>query len=302
MDPRVTVCIRCLNEQAWIGQCLQQVMTQQYSARVDVLVIDSGSTDRTIEIARRFPVRIHRIPPREFHYAETLNLAVGLSSSDFFVPLSAHAIPADDQWLEPLIDELLAEPLVAAAYSRQMPHDDADPYERLLSEKLFPGHTVPDVTADDLKHGHSFRAVFSNVSSCIRTNLLLETPFRKIPRCEDRLWAAEVARRGHRIRYVPRSVVFHSHNNLPMDYYHMGQMDGAAREIVDGPVWGVLPELFGPLCPPTAVIVDALLRISRKTRCKAAYDGSFARIACSLALHMGQVYGARETRKRRTLI
>src|SRR5712692_11332837 len=83
--------------------CLRAVYSQKGTGPLEVIVIDSGSTDATLEIARGFPVRIEQIPPETFHHARTRNYAASLAKGEFLVFLSQDAIPASEAWLGAMI-------------------------------------------------------------------------------------------------------------------------------------------------------------------------------------------------------
>ena len=70
----------------------------------EVIIIDSGSNDNTIEIAKRYPSRIYEISPDEFHHSKTRNLGVELAKGIFIVFLTADAIPLNDNWLSNILD------------------------------------------------------------------------------------------------------------------------------------------------------------------------------------------------------
>src|SRR6266849_30215 len=86
--------------------CLIAIFSQKGTRPFEVIVIDSGSTDATLEIARRYPVRIEHIPPETFHHARTRNYAAGLAKGEILVFLSQDAIPALDTWLAAFLSSL----------------------------------------------------------------------------------------------------------------------------------------------------------------------------------------------------
>ncbi len=100
--------------------CLAAIYTQKGTGPFEVIVIDSGSTDGTLEIAGRYPVRIEKIPPETFHHARTRNYAASLANGEFLVFLSQDAIPASDAWLRTTISNF-NDQSVGATYGRQLP-------------------------------------------------------------------------------------------------------------------------------------------------------------------------------------
>ncbi len=108
------------NEAQNIGACLEAIYAQKDAPEFEVVVVDSGSTDETIEIARRYPVRLEKIRPEEFHHARTRNLAAELALGQYLVYLAADAFPASSEWLEALLGNF-SDPGVAAVYGRHLP-------------------------------------------------------------------------------------------------------------------------------------------------------------------------------------
>ncbi|MCX6024105.1 MAG: glycosyltransferase family A protein, partial [Chloroflexi bacterium] len=130
-----------------------------------VVAVDSGSTDRTLEIVSRYPVRLLQIPPAEFHHGRTRNLGAQLAQGRFLVYLGGDATPVDERWLRVLLQELEA-PDVAGSYGRQLPREWAWPMEQFFLSFLYGPErrvqradgSVVDVDA----------TLFSNVTSAIK--------------------------------------------------------------------------------------------------------------------------------------
>src|SRR3989344_1548655 len=100
MAPEVAIVIRARNEERWIGAVLNALFKQTYK-NFEVIVVDSGSRDKTLEIARKFPVKIFSIPYENFSYPYALNFGISKSSAiKYIVVLSAHSIPISDTWLK----------------------------------------------------------------------------------------------------------------------------------------------------------------------------------------------------------
>ena len=112
-----SIVIRCYNEEQHIGRLLSGIM-QQSVKDVDIIVVDSGSTDATVPIASRYPVKILSITPEEFTFGRALNLGCSAARGEFIVIASAHVYPVFDDWLEQLLKPF-DDPSVALVYGKQ---------------------------------------------------------------------------------------------------------------------------------------------------------------------------------------
>lgn len=104
-----SIIIRTKNEELWLRECLQRIFNQTYK-NFEVIIVDSGSTDKTLEIAQSFPVKIFKIPPQEFTYPYALNFGCEKASAEkYLVILSAHSLPISNTFLEEAIKNFADE-------------------------------------------------------------------------------------------------------------------------------------------------------------------------------------------------
>lgn len=205
---RASIVIRAKNEAHDIHETLERVYSQQGAGDFEVIVVDSGSTDGTVELAREFPTQVIQIPPESFTYGRALNIGIKAGSGEFVVSLSAHSLPAHEHWLANLLAPF-SDPTIAGVYGRELPRSNATVFE------LF-GMWLSGVTS--LKPRRQERdMMFSNRNGAFRRALVLEHPFdEKIPGAEDLAWADWVQRNGWAIWYEPSAPVYHSHGeSLP---------------------------------------------------------------------------------------
>lgn len=116
--PDVSIIIRTLNEERYLPELLSSIQEQRSSFSHEVVLIDSGSTDNTLNIAERFCCRILHISRAEFSFGRSLNRACEAARGAYFVLISGHCIPSDEHWLQNLVQPL-AEGLVQYCYGRQ---------------------------------------------------------------------------------------------------------------------------------------------------------------------------------------
>jgi len=201
------VVIRTLNEAELIGTCLETLGRQRSEFDLDVLVVDSGSTDATVEIARSHGARIHSVRPDDFDYSTALNAGIERVSGDLVLVLSAHAVPVDEHWVAGMTAPF-ADQRVAGVAGRQMPWDDAPWREVLRLGRQF-GDERREFTRE-----RGGEILFSNAASCIRRSVWLDQPFT-LPAAEDLEWAERVVAAGLTVVYEPAAAVFHSHLESP---------------------------------------------------------------------------------------
>lgn len=226
-SPRVTVAILTYNGDDYIERILQQVMSQDIDGGVEVLVIDSGSTDDTLDIVARFPtVRLHQIPNAEFGHGRTRNLAAELARGEFIAYLTHDAIPVSDRWLYELLKPFELDERIVAVMGKQVPRSRCFPLLKYEIQGVFAGFG-PDfgtsifykdsfVQSDGVLNAIGF---YSDVNSVARREFLVQTiPYRDVRYAEDQLFGKDVIEAGYHKAYAGRAAVEHS-NDLTRDEY-----------------------------------------------------------------------------------
>jgi len=199
---KISVVLRVKDEGRTLDQVLNGVRRQPFTGELEFVVVDSGSTDRTLEIARAHNCRIVQIRPEDFSWGYALNFGAEHSTGDIVIFLSGHCVPVDENWLAALLAPL-DDPQVAGVYSRHVPIPGVDPFEAIELEYLwFP--------AGDGRPRESLS--FSDASCAIRRTIWDKIKFDEtLLLCEDGEWAMRVRKAGGKIIYNPVSMVFHSH-------------------------------------------------------------------------------------------
>jgi glycosyltransferase involved in cell wall biosynthesis len=197
---KVSIIIRCKNEEKFIDKVLKKIFNQAFDGLFEVIIIDSGSKDKTLDIAKKFPVRIYRMAENQFSFGYALNYSTRLANGKYIVNLSAHAIPADSYWLHNLINPLENGSMVFATYGRQRPIKGLNPIEELELLTIFP-----------VREEQRSLANFSNANCAIIKEVIERYPFdENITWAEDFLWQKSLPP-NYTIRYVPEACVYHSH-------------------------------------------------------------------------------------------
>ena len=224
--PIATVTILTYNGEEYLERILEQLRRQELDGGFEVLVIDSGSTDSTLDIVRRFPeVRLHEIPNAEFGHGRTRNLAAQLANGEFVAYLTHDAVPTSRHWLRELLAPFAMDERIVAVMGKQVPRPGCFHLLKYDIRGIFAvfgsdfGSSVfSKVDAmDDATLGAL--GFYSDVNSAARRDFLLETiPYRDVPYAEDQLFGRDVIEAGYRKAYAPRAAVEHS-NDLTLDEY-----------------------------------------------------------------------------------
>lgn len=225
---RATVAILTYNGEDHLERILAAIGHQTgVDGAVETLVIDSGSTDRTLDIVAAFPdVRLHRIPNSEFQHGRTRNLAAQLAQGEFVVYLTHDAVPIGEHWLRDLLAPFALSPDVAAVVGKQVPRARCFPLLKYEIRGVFSGlgpdggitlyRRPPGELDESAVAGLGF---YSDVNSAARRSVLLgELPYREVPYAEDQLFGQDVIRAGLIKAYAPGGAVEHS-NDLTLAEY-----------------------------------------------------------------------------------
>lgn len=277
----VVVIIRTLNEATCLRAVLE-ALRRQRGVRALPLVVDSGSTDATVPIARERGARVESLPGR-FTFGYALNWAMQRVPTEIAAFLSGHALPAGETWLAALV-AAFADPKVAGAFGRQLPHADCFPLEAEAVSAVYPdGESQPPAVA------------FSNANAAVRRSCWQSQPFdEEVPGCEDLIWAERIRARGWRVRYVPQAAVYHSHNDDFRTRYGRSRREAAARlrAFPHDPAPG-LPELRALAATGAGVGRDLL----RAARGRLPFAVALGGASWRLAKNLGFAAGVRDARR-----
>jgi glycosyltransferase involved in cell wall biosynthesis len=242
----VSIIIPAKNEEENIGKCLEAIYNQETGYRFEVIVIDSGSSDQTMDIVRRYSaVQLVEIQPGEFGHGKTRNLGTEVSKGDYIVFLNADAIPVDKYWLNPLIAPLTKDKKTAGVYSRHIPKDGCYLYMARDIHNSMPGKSMVRSKANAFDF-----MIFSTVSCALPRDIWSKYPFKDdIIIAEDQEWAGRVLDQGLKIVYEPTSRVYHSHNYTPHQLFEIkrkvGISTGRFKTKFSALVWGFVLMIGG---------------------------------------------------------
>lgn len=243
-SPSISVVIPVKNEAGTIRACIEGVLHQSIAVD-EIVVIDSGSTDGTLEILGEYAtIKTISIAPEEFNHGETRNLGVREAQGEFVALTVGDARPASDQWIEELLKGFEDERVAGVCGQQVVPHDlDMNPAEwfRPSSEPQITRYRFPDPEAFQALSPREKKQACSwdDVTAMYRREVLLEHPFPRVAYGEDIRWARKTLLAGHELVYNPAARVYHYHERS-FDYtfkrtlttcYHRYQVMGVVASL-----------------------------------------------------------------------
>jgi rhamnosyltransferase len=234
-DPLASVVLLTFNGERYLSEVLESVFKQNTTFHYEVIVIDSGSADSTLDIVKWYPVKLHQIPTCAFSHGETRNLGARLARGRFVAYLTQDATPASESWLQHLVDAFALGPKVAAVYGIHIPRADCDPVTRRDTEEFFKMMgPKSQATVQYIKDGAAGReeyernegiiGFYSDVNSCLRKSVWEKIPYQTLDYAEDQAFGRDILRAGYWKAYEPRAAVIHSHS-YPLLQYFRRQFD-----------------------------------------------------------------------------
>jgi rhamnosyltransferase len=201
--------IRAYNEAQHLPRLLDGVR-QQTVKDVEIVLVDSGSTDETVSIAEAYGAKIVHIQPQDFTFGRSLNLGIQAATCDLVVIASAHVYPVYPDWLEFLLTPFL-DSSVGLTYGKQRGTEASKYSEHQIFARWF-----PDVS--DLRQSHPF---CNNANAAIRRSGWKNHPYDEtLTGLEDLAWGKWLQSQGGGLAYVAEAEIIHIHNETPKGIYN----------------------------------------------------------------------------------
>ncbi len=219
MSVKVSIIIRCYNEEQHIGRLLDSIMDQTLQD-FEIIVVDSGSTDSTRDIASNYPVRMLSIQPSEFSFGRSLNMGCTAARGNFIVIASAHIYPVYRDWVEQLLVPF-SNPRVALVYGKQRGDENTKYSEHRVFSRWFP----------DISRPIQDYPFCNNANAAIRRSIWLNMPYNEsLPGLEDVDWANRAIQAGYILSYVAEAEIIHVHDETPQRIYNRYRREAIAMK------------------------------------------------------------------------
>jgi len=205
---KASVIIRTKNEARRLRETLNALVNQS-EKDFEVIIVDSGSNDGTIEIAKQFEkalsLSIYQIPSQLFSYPFASNYGADKAVGDYLVFISGHSIPVNNEWLKSGLSDFDDEK-VAGVYGTVLPSADATIIEWFLY--------LPFVPRTKRIANGNIMGILGKTNAIIRRNLWTDHHFDEnySEGGEDGEWAYYYITKGYSIVRDPAFAVHHSHH------------------------------------------------------------------------------------------
>lgn len=222
--PTISIVIRTLNEERYLPKVLAAICAQKnLFGPPEIIIVDSGSADKTIEIAELFHCKILEISPESFTFGKALNIGFEKAQGEIVVALSGHCVPICDDWLEHLVHPIRSGQSVYT-YGRQVGGNETNFAEAQVFAKFYPEYSKTQI-AD---------FYCNNANSALLKSTWERNKFdEKLTGLEDMALAKTLIGLGERISYVASSAVVHYHHETTKQVKRRFEREALALRNID---------------------------------------------------------------------
>jgi len=204
---------------------LNNVLSQSFDNGFEVIVIDSGSKDGSVEYTEEKMKEydnliLTKIKPADFGHGKTRNLGASIAKGEYLVFITQDALPYNEKWLEEMTKPFSLSEEIVGVFGKHLAYDDCDIFEKHnldIHFKNFGEGTVvyrmDDKERYEQEEGYRHLLCFySDNSSAMRKSIWNEIPYDDVDFAEDQLWAQKIIEKGYSKAYTSEAIVYHSHN------------------------------------------------------------------------------------------
>lgn len=231
--PKATIFIPTYNGQAHLKEIFVAIFKQKVDFDYEVLVIDSGSTDSTVKIIKKFEakydnIRFIQIPNSEYGHGKTRDYAARIAEGEIVVYISHDAIPSHSRWLYEMVKPFELNDKIAGVMGKQIPRPKCFPLLKYEIQSVFrnfgPDFGTTIFYKDDFvkkKSIYDSITFYSDSNSAARRSYLTGMfPYRHVDYAEDQLLGRDIIDGGYLKAYAPRASVIHSNDLELREYKH----------------------------------------------------------------------------------
>ncbi len=225
-----TVVVLTFNGEEFLQELFNALKSQKTKYSFEILVIDSGSKDSTLEIIKNAEdVRLVEIDNKDFGHGKTRNFAVEISDSEFIAFLTQDAVPSHPYWLDGLLEPFELFEKVSCVFGKQIPRPNCVVPVKREVDSVF--QSFGDDASISIQRKSQLTTTFniintfmSDVNSAVRKESVLEVPFQDLDYAEDQALGTDHLNHGWLKAYSPLGSVYHSHS-YPLAKYFKRKVD-----------------------------------------------------------------------------
>ena len=241
---------------------LSSVLAQKTDWPFEVIVIDSGSKDGTVEYVRSNPnVKLIEIPAHEFGHGRSRNFAIASASGEYVAMITHDAQPVTENWLKCMVNTAEQDKRIAGVFGKHIAYESASVFTARELELHFSGFNAsPVVHLDDTQRYHAdvgyrqFLHFFSDNNALLRRSVWAHIPYPDVDFAEDQIWAKSIIEAGYYKAYSEEGAVYHSH-----DYALFERLQRSFDESY------AFNRLFGyVLCPSVRSMIESFMSLNRR--------------------------------------
>jgi len=233
-DGTVSIVIPTYNAGDAFETLLQKITRQKKVRSIEIVVVDSGSADRTVEYCEKYGVNLMQIPNKEFSHSYARNLGAKNARGEILILMTQDASPLDEYWVYEMIKPIITGEAVAVS-CQEYSGKDIDLYYRCASEShaKFQGVFYEDkLNVFDSKDDSITlrkKASLNDVASAIRTDVFSRYLYR-FGYAEDLDMGIRLLKDGYAIKLIKATRVVHGHNRAAGYYMKRGLVEFIAME------------------------------------------------------------------------
>ena len=240
--PSISIIIPVKNGAETLGTCLKKIVEQKYAGTKELIVLDSGSNDNSVEIAISFGAKVINIPSGEFNHGLTRNTGVAFATSELLYFTVQDAYLADENTLQKMAAHFVDLEVQSVTGMQAIPHDlNKNPalwFKRSAEPVPETYQFLPGVFQTLNAYKQKELCCWDNVNAMYRKSALLSQPFLKANLSEDMIWAKQALQKSWKIVRDPSILVYHYHHHLFKYNFRVNY----AVAFEDRKVFGILPK------------------------------------------------------------
>ena len=201
---------------------LIQLLVKQSFAPKKIILMNTGEAPWKEEIVQKYPCcEVHLLAKENFDHGGTRHLGSDFSNADYLLFMTQDAVPANEYLVEQLVKSFEQDPLIKAAYARQLPNNSCREIEKYTRSFNYPEHSCVK-SLEDLGTLGIKTFFCSNVCAMYEKETYHKSGgfIRRTIFNEDMIYAGGLVKQGYKIAYVAEAEVIHSHNYNAREQFH----------------------------------------------------------------------------------